>query len=296
MKKNILILILSVFFIGNIHPELKHFLPNSNAVISILEHKYRFEGDTIIEDKRYTKVYRLFCTSETECDDLEYYAAVREDTIAEKIYCKFVNRPDEKLLTDFAVEKGDEVTVYCNWIPSRGEKVAFVVSVDSVVIDGQERKRVNLGGRSGYPYPADSWVEGLGSVVYGLFFPHPDHILDVGDHPLFLCFHVDNTLVYQNPNYNVCYVEDRGVGIVQKENSVSFTVFPTLTNDYLSVKKNDANSYFYTIYNMQGVVIQSEKLLENRIDVRSFSSGIYFVRFYTGKNVPVYTGKFVKYN
>ena len=56
---------------------------NMNKVGTI---KYWFEGDTIIENKRYTKVYRQYCQSESECGDLQYYAAVREDTLNAKIY------------------------------------------------------------------------------------------------------------------------------------------------------------------------------------------------------------------
>ena len=298
MKSKISLLLVSILIINNIHAELKYFLPHSNAVMSILDYKYWFDGDTIIENNRYTKVHRQFCTSETECGELEYYAAVREDTIGEKIYCRFAYyrwRPfkdiEEKLLADFAVKKGDSVMVYADWNPS--QYPAVVESVDSITINGQERKRVNLVGK--YYYGADSWVEGLGSIVHGLFFPNLELIMDVGYPPMFLCLHIDNILVYQNPDYNVCYVKDSGVGIAQKEPSVSFTVSPVLADDCLYVKGEDITSCFYTLYDARGAVIQSDKLTNDVIDVRSLSSGIYFIRFYTDKNSSVYAGKFVKH-
>ena len=80
-SKIILLLLFCGVIIFNANAELKHFLPNSNAVMSILDNKYWFEGDTIINDIRYTKIYRQKCESETECGELSYYAAVREDTI-----------------------------------------------------------------------------------------------------------------------------------------------------------------------------------------------------------------------
>jgi hypothetical protein len=90
MKKYILLCIMFFLITGNSYSQLKHFLPHSNAYLSILDKKYWFEGDTIINEKRYTKVYQQFCYSETDWDpNRYYYAAVREDTIAGKIYALF---------------------------------------------------------------------------------------------------------------------------------------------------------------------------------------------------------------
>ena len=59
-----------IFLVINLSAELQHFLPRNNAVMSILDQKYWFEGDTIINELRYTKVYQQFCTSETDCGEL----------------------------------------------------------------------------------------------------------------------------------------------------------------------------------------------------------------------------------
>ncbi|MDR0681936.1 MAG: hypothetical protein LBG15_08850 [Dysgonamonadaceae bacterium] len=56
-QKKLLLFILAVLCAANIHSELKHFLPRSNAVMSILDKKYWFEGDTLINNRRYTLKY-----------------------------------------------------------------------------------------------------------------------------------------------------------------------------------------------------------------------------------------------
>ena len=204
---------MGILCVLNTQAELKHFLPRTNACMSILNCKYWFEGDTIIDSKRYTKVYQQYCYSKTECDDhLYYYAAVREDTIGAKIYglfpCSDSSWDDcsEKLLADFDVKTGDEVMVRSAWFAS--QLPAFVESIDSIEINGEYRKRINLRGEgSAFSYPPDVWVEGMGSVVYGLFFPNPEHVADAGDPPVFLCLHENDKLIYQNPDYEVCYLE-----------------------------------------------------------------------------------------
>ena len=212
------LLIMSALGIINIHAELRHFLPTTNAYISIYEHKYWFEGDTIIDNKEYIKVYQQFCSSETECsENKDYYAAVRQDTINEKIYCIQVDDGVERLIADFDVNVGDEITVYSfsywgdNW---RDERLVEIQDVDEIIIDGQHRKRISIADTHGWRYnpddpdfPYDVWIEGLGSIVYGLFFPSPELIIDACPNPQFFCLHIDDELIYQTPDVNTCYKE-----------------------------------------------------------------------------------------
>jgi hypothetical protein len=137
--------------IFNANAELKHFLPNANAVMSILDQKYWFEGDTIIDNIRYTKIYSQKCESETECGDLQYYAAVRENTINEKIYCIQTMDSIERLIADFDVKVGDRIILYSyskasNWEIVHGQERLSVLEnevridyVDLILIDNQYR-------------------------------------------------------------------------------------------------------------------------------------------------------------
>ena len=201
------LLIMSALGIMSIHAELRHFLPTTNAYMSILDYKFWFEGDTIINSKEYIKVYRQFCHSETECDEnKDYYAAVRQDTINEKIYCIQVDDGVERLIADFDVKAGDEIRFYSFW---DGELSAKIQDVDEIMIDGHNRKRISIA----YPYsykstdPYDFWIEGIGSTVFGLFFPFSLPAVDLCESPKFLCLHVNNELIYQNPKENACYKE-----------------------------------------------------------------------------------------
>jgi hypothetical protein len=283
-------------------------LPHSNAYLSILDKKYWFEGDTIINEKRYTKVYQQFCYSETEWDpNRYYYAAVREDTIAGKIYALYpcdssrliYNLPDyceEKLMADFSVKAGDKVTVYSFWPAYYASQLVTVKDVDSVLIENEYRKRINLVDRmsNNFNWPSDSWVEGLGSVVYGLFFPGPEVVIDLGDPPKFLCLHVGDVLIYQNDLYSTCYVQNSGFGGIKEILHSGFKIYPTVVGNNLHIEIVDA-PYSYKIYNGNGILYSNGKLSGNTINVANLHPGVYFIAFYNDKKGWIATKKFIKH-
>jgi hypothetical protein len=298
MKIIIFLYILSLLTFGNAHAQLKHFLPRSNSVMSILDHKYWFEGDTIIDNVRYTRIYRQKCESEIECGELSYYAAVREDTIGEKIYavfpCDSAMLPyspylcDEVLLADFNVQAGDQIKVYCKW-PGLSERWITVDDVDSIWIDNQYRKRINMVDYySNTNWPPDSWVEGIGSIVYGLFFPSPE-AMALGDSPKFLCMHLNGELLYRNPIYDTCFLPDGGTAIPfigSKERGIYYSI----ENEQLYIYGN----YTYRIYDVRGSLVLSGIYSSAPINISQLATGVYFLQLYDDKK-PVYSDKFVKY-
>ena len=280
---------MSAFCLMSAQAELQHFLPTSNAYMSIFDYKYWFEGDTVIDNKEYIKVYSQYCYSETDCGNKYYYAAVRQDTINEKIYCIQVDDGVERLIADFDVEAGDEVTVYSFW-PWVTERLVKITDVDEVMIDDQYRKRVSIRNEYSYPYPDDFWVEGFGSITYGLFFPSPEAVADVGDVPLLLCLHINEILIYQRSFYNTCYVQDNGVGLFNK--SSTFTIYPTFADDYIWIT-TDYESCSYDIYNIQGIKVKSSVLQESYINVTNLVSGLYHIVFYNNEK-KINSQKFIK--
>ncbi len=292
IKINVL-LILSIVCIINIHAELKHFLPRSNAYMSVHNKRFSFDGDTIINDIRYTKVYEQYGDSETEFEEPSYYAAVREDTLAEKIYCIQVDDGVERLLADFSVQAGEEVKVssflfrHSSYMPSV-ERYAFVETVDSVLINDQYRKRIVMSCE--YESFEESWIEGIGSTR-GLFFPAPEVIMDIEEPPLLLCFHVNDILIYQAPSINTCFLFPRGASIVDNQYS-NISVFPTFVKDYLHIESYHC-FYSYKIFNNQGINVLSGVLSTYDIQVSSLNNDIYYIILYSG-NKPIYSGKFIK--
>ncbi|MDR1372814.1 MAG: T9SS type A sorting domain-containing protein [Dysgonamonadaceae bacterium] len=277
-----------------VYGELHCFLPRTNGVISITDKKYLFEGDTIIDNMRYTKVYIQDCTSETDCWEWDYFAAVREDTVGAKIYVQVPDHP-ELLLADFDVKAGDEITVYnlfgCHYFfpDCYPEPIPVKVeSVDSILIDNQYRKRVNFNHPWDW-YGNESWVEGIGDINCGLFFTGGALVADGGD-VTFLCLSEDDVLIYKNPGYETCYLKDSSVAIDEIETFPD--IFPNPVNEIIYIKFSEAFSYI--IFDSNGNVALSGVLQNSEIDVSSLKRNIYVLSLYDRTNKTVQTNKFIK--
>jgi hypothetical protein len=216
---------------------------------------------------------------------------VREDTIGEKIYalypCEYYYYDcEEVLLADFDVQAEDQIEVYCRW-PWFSSNWVTVEKVDSIWIDNQYRKRVKI--VNGYPshLPQDYWVEGIGSIAFGLFFPSPEAVADLGDTPKFLCLHLNGELLYRNPLYDTCFVKDSGVDIpviVPPEDGT----YCSVDNEWIYID----GSYTYRIYNAHGSLILSGISSSSAINISQLS-GIYFIQLYDNTGF-IHSYKFIK--
>jgi len=308
--------------------QLKHFLPRTNGVMSITNQKYLFDGDTIISDKNYIKVYKQHCTSATRCRELMYYAAVREDVEEEKIYCIGAHDGVERLLVDFDVQVGDKITLYSYIIDGGGiiEQEVKVDQINTILIDGQHRKQVNVSFDSPFGEHNVSFVEGIGSILQGLFFAFDfgdEGVIDGKNMPILNCLHIDDILVYKNSCCSIdCYsylyfMEGYGNCIeecmednpeksryecdfycvfhrwsnIQEINPDNFKVYPVPTNDILYI---DVAFYscLYEIYDVQGKAIQSGLVSDNSVNVSLLNQGIYYILL--RNDDETYASKFIK--
>jgi len=308
MKTKFIFLLIALVALSNtsLYSELKHFLPRTNASMYVMDRVFSFEGDTIINEMRYTKIYVQSGTlpegtTEPIYDEPVYYGAVREDTIGEKIYGIQVKDGVERLLADFAVEPGDKVTVYSFWPMDYRpkEQQLTVTKVDSVIIDNKYRKRIEV--KKGCISTAfeDAWIEGIGSI-FGLFFPSPECIADLEAPPLLLCFYINDILIYHNTlsYYNPetpCFEDPRQYGGLPEESLIGFKLFPVPADKLLFVEKeNRMIGCSYKIYNPAGVLVLSGSLSDEGIDVSGLIRGIYYITFYHSDGTRVYSSRFIK--
>jgi hypothetical protein len=141
MKKLVVIL----FFWGlviNSYCQLNYFLPDSNAYFSVSPYKFWFQGDTIISDIKYKKVFKQFWDSIADFNRATYYASVREDTLSERIYCIQKDDGVERLIADFSLKTGDTLSVFSFWPFGTPEKKNIKVgNIDSIYINNTYRKK-----------------------------------------------------------------------------------------------------------------------------------------------------------
>lgn len=288
MKKILIILVFCGFALSS-YSQLNYFLPDSNAYFSVSNYKFWFQGDTIISNKQYKKVFLQSWDSVADFGRATYFAAVREDTLNEKIYCIQTNDGIERLICDFSLNAEDTVSVYSFWpFENPSLKTVKIENVDSILIDNTYRKQLHI-------YESDdcggseTWIEGIGSTL-GLFFPFstaPDFACF-----MLLCIHINDTMIYQNPDFNTCYYYEE-IGISETTRN-SFNLYPNPANNILNIDhdiKSDTQIQYYII-NSCGVVYKEGVLTSNIIDISLFEKGLYFIMIsYDKQN---YTNKFVK--
>jgi hypothetical protein len=247
------------------------------------------DGDTTINSIHYKKYFQYF-------DSLNQYvyAFLREDTIAKRIYAMYAYGGQEHLLYDFSAGIGDTITVSCLWQGGvLGMLSVKVANIDSILIDGNYRRRlalVNTNGTS-FIFGDEYWIEGIGSTA-GIFnsgILSSTMALLNGPYAILLFFELNGQLLYQDTTYNTCYMDELLVGFGQQDflKSNFIQLFPNPTADLLNI------TYIHTtntktniqIINSQGQIVR--EISENQtagkqtttIDIKQMIKGLYHVKY-----------------
>ena len=188
-------------------------------------------------------------------------------------YCKWNSQSSsyspEVLLYDYDLEVGD-------FFHDEDEHPMQVTEVSTITDEnGVARKKITFS-FIGLEDVTEFWVEGIGS---NRGFMHvgqweADHDSD-GEMYHLLCYHVDNDVIYVNPEYNECdlpyNVEDNSIN-----NEVS--ICPNPANEVIKILNN--NNLHITnieISDLTGrVVLRTEKT--DNINISELSEGQYFVK------------------
>ena len=158
MKKLLLIIIIIIF---NLITTIKsQTLVKTNKVWSVVEcHNFgacetyfnRFEGDTIIGDNQYKKLY---ATYDSSMGNWYYIGAMREDS-TNRVYYISGNTTNENLYYDFRLNQSDTF----NFHVFNNTYQMIVNSIDTgTLINGEKRKRINFNN-------FEEWIDGVGSLL-----------------------------------------------------------------------------------------------------------------------------------
>lgn len=220
---------------------------------------YKFDGDTIIDSKEYLK---LFYSQEEYPTDWYLVCCMREDS-NKRVWGDW-GFAEEILMYDFSVEAGDTII-------SGLDPVPYVIdSIGIETIDQVERKKYWISYALN-PYYSETWIEGIGSskgICWALSSGW------VGGWYRLLCMHEDQNLVYQNPNYQSCYL----ITDVEEIEDLRFRIYPNPTSKLIMIE-NTANVKIESIslINLQGQIIKQFDNTKRYLDVSEIIAGIYFI-------------------
>jgi hypothetical protein len=223
----------------------------------------KLNGDTVIGTDHYTKFIAI--------QDSGYIGAwmpvgAREDGTAKKVY--FYNNAAEYLAYDFSLNLNDTFRTDIG-----GCQVEMVVnSVDSFSIrTGEKRKRIT--------FPADTWIEGIGSVygpTYPALFSCPfDFIGDL------ICELENDTVMYHDTtDYENCFYSL--IGIDEILGKPIFNIYPSPTRSQSIITVAYPANAKLIIYDMTGREVIQRNLTGNtdryNLILPVMDNGIYIAR------------------
>ncbi|MHB8259903.1 MAG: T9SS type A sorting domain-containing protein [Bacteroidia bacterium] len=229
-------------------------------------------GDTIISSKTYHKLttpyVQVVPSTCASCCALAtgYKGAVRQDTVAKKVFIVPPSNTSEQLLYDFTMLVGDTVKGFIS--SATGTTVSIVQSIDSVLVGSTYRKRWNIN-TCYFIY----LIEGVGST-YGLIEPSPGCTVDFPSDSI-TCFKQNGLALYPNTATNCQLITS--VNSIDK-NSNQITIYPNPANGIINVKLGIMNeTATIEIYNTIGECVHRQivKSSNSQIDVSDLSEGVY---------------------
>jgi len=241
-------------------------------------YRYRFtQRDTVINGKSYLE---LMYSEEPEGDTFvgtkEYFREEDNKIYGYGLWAFSGN--EEALLYDFNLKHGDTIRF--------GDFPLMEVISDSTefitLFNGKRRKifRFSCDGRDD-SWPM--WIEGIGSVL-GLSSSVLTCAFDVFES--LSCFYQNDTLIYQSPNFEKCWVTTSTLDY-EKDN---ISVYPNPTTGILYIS-GISNKESINIKNLSGETLLKTNN-QQEIDINILSAGVYIVEI--NQNHSVINKKIVK--
>ena len=186
-------------------------------------------------------------------------------------YCKWNgNSYDaEELLYDYDLEVGD-------FFHDEDEHPMKVTEVSTITDEtGVTRKKISFL-YNGVEDETEFWVQGIGSskgfMHVGMYEPLHD---SDGEMYHMLCYHVDENVIFVNPEYNEC---DMPYAVEENIHDNGVSIYPNPANDVVNIlNDNNLNINSVEIIDLTGrMVLCTENYKE--INISELSEGQYFVK------------------
>lgn len=208
--------------------------------------------DTLINSLSYFKVF----FTDVNGNNAYYDGAIREDTLAQKVYFIDHDSTQESILFDYSLQVNDSIYTQINGT----KRKAHVDSVVTSFLYGQIRKVI-------YFDSIPSFVEGIGSSLWGL---HGGPFAASG-------FLASGKIIASTTVAANCYPTKLSDQHVEMNNLI---IYPNPASDELFIKFSEhaTNKIYYTITNMLGSQTGKGLLQDDVISLQGIPSGLYLLQ------------------
>ncbi len=286
MKTKLFLPVMAMLSIGlssqEYHPLIEEgnswsVLYESSGPPSATTFTYAISGDTIINQIEYKKLYM---STQQEPNEWKLDWAVREED-DRKVYVWSFHLMEEWLMYDFAAAVGDTFTI----LPANPNLYLVIDSITTTEINQSERTKFWLTimeNGTPSPYEPETWIEGIGSNK-GII--HSGSSAFIGAAHWLTCKWENEELVYQNPEYDSCYittvsVEEMGVS------RLHLFPNPATTQAWLQLPENlPLPPMQIELYSPTGRLLYEAQPQDylHKIEVAHLARGLYLVRFWDGE-------------
>ncbi len=238
---------------------------------------FRFDGDTVFD----TNSYKLVYISEDEFHEEWFFfgAYVREEN--GKVFYRDYSG-EEGLIYDFTLETGDTVTINNPRAPS--PVTLTLAETDSVETPDGYRERWKLTSED-YEIP-EYWIRGVGSTG-GVINSTNNMFGGMCGSSILLCAHQEETLIYQNPDYDSCYYDELIVGEEEITTTGQISNIRYVSSDK-SIELTFSSHQKHTIIvtDIQGRLINKMEVTNDhaKISLPNHERGLYVITIMTSES------------
>lgn len=221
---------------------------------------FQLNGDTIINDSIYKKIYGENYFDEDWLDD-GYLGAIREQS--KVIYFIPDTSSTELVLYNFNLNIGDTI-IHPFGGASCYDDTVYVYEIDSVLISNNYHKRISF-------EDGPAWIEGIGSIAYLL---HPFEFLCVSGNLNLQCMMNDNQILWGESN-SLCFVSVDEIEIPESD----LSIYPNPSNSIFTINhKSGLIDQIFVSDNAGRIIIKMSDLNQHQVRIDKLPSGSYIVR------------------
>lgn len=238
----------------------------------------QFEGDTLINDTLYKKVWEAKDPAATEWSLIGF---MRNE---ENAYFLRNMWGEEGLVYNFDLQAGDPITV--NNPLYNYPYTTEVIEVDSVLVEplGEYRKRLKMAGNSDF---YEYWIEGVGSNA-GIVQSCCYISYLTGGGCYLLCEWENGQKIFDNEDFDYCY--DSTVGIDEQpgqNDQISIRPMPLKHESIITISHDTGSHLCLHIYDLSGKPIFTKQVQQGeqvKITREQFNKGMYIVTLKSGNH------------
>ncbi|MDD6209097.1 MAG: T9SS type A sorting domain-containing protein [Bacteroidales bacterium] len=258
---------------------------------------YGLIGDTIINEKHYSKLYLLNDTTLNIDENDEYIGAIRTEERKVWMYPRVCNVDEEFLLYDFTKNKGEQITDIGFMVEAWPVVPIFVVyaglppiNILNITEDEFKRKHYILE----TAMDEDEWVEGLGSLK-GLFLYYP--MINTGQYTngsTLVSLKQGDSIVYHNKevcDQPFCWF---GVGVEDTQQKQTVTLYPNPVKETLRIDLGEIPlPVRFELFDPQGRITYAQTLTNSHTTVTPppHSKGLHHYRLTGSDGTPLQSGQ-----